>query len=120
MTAEAPVWRVAKGGKGGIVIRMRLTPKSSRAAVEGIERTGDGLAVKARVREIPDKGQANAALTALVARWLAVPKSSVAIAAGATSRVKSVHVAGDAGELGARVDHELARWRRADNGGPAE
>ncbi len=47
----------------------------------------------------PEDGKANAALLALVADWLGVPKSKVALASGQKSRVKSVAVGGDSDEL---------------------
>lgn len=89
-------WRA---GDGGVTVRVRLTPKSSRDAIEGIEATADGPAVKARVRAVPEDGAANEAVLRLVAKWLAVPVRSVSLAAGGKSRVKSVHIAGDARTL---------------------
>lgn len=79
---------------GGIRLRVRLQPRSSRAAIEGIEQTIDGPALKARVRAIPEDGRANAALEKLVADWLGVPRSSVTLAAGARSRVKMLAISG--------------------------
>ena len=74
---------------------MRLTPKGGRDAVEGVETLADGRSVlKARVRAAPENGRANAALIALIAATLRIPKSAVSIRAGATSRVKTVFVAG--------------------------
>ena len=47
----------------GIEIRIRLTPRSSLDAVEGIRAASDGTEhVAARVRAVPEKGAANAAL----------------------------------------------------------
>jgi uncharacterized protein YggU (UPF0235/DUF167 family) len=59
--------------------------------------------LKARVRATPEKGAANAALEALIARVLGVPKSSVSVIAGGTSRLKTVTIAGDAEHLGATL-----------------
>ena len=74
---------------------MRLTPKGGRDAVEGVETLADGRSVlKARVRAAPENGRANAALIALIAATLRIPKSAVSIRAGATGRVKTVFVAG--------------------------
>ncbi|CUU43416.1 hypothetical protein BVIRIDIS_24360 [Blastochloris viridis] len=55
--------------------------------------------VAARVRAVPESGAANAALVALVAAALKVPKRDVELVAGATSRVKTLHVAGDPAAL---------------------
>lgn len=79
----------------GVALYVRLTPKGGRDAVEGVETRADGRNVlKARVRAPPENGRANAALIALIAAALGAPKSAVSIRAGATSRVKTVFVAG--------------------------
>lgn len=95
-------WRPARG-RDGIEIRVRLTPKSSRDAVEGIEPTADGPALKARVRAVPEDGAANAALIRLIAEWAGVAKSHVEVAAGHTSRVKVLRITGDADALDMRL-----------------
>jgi uncharacterized protein (TIGR00251 family) len=95
--ADGSVWR--RSGDG-VVIRFHLSPKSSKDAIEGIRSTADGPAFKARVRAVPQDGEANRALEALVAEWLEVPKRGVAVTGGAKSRLKSVMVSGDAATLG--------------------
>jgi len=73
-----------------------VTPRSSKDAIEGWR--GDELAV--RVTAPPDDGKANAAVERLLARRIGVPKSSVAITRGQTSRHKIVEVSGlDGDEL---------------------
>ncbi len=87
----------------GIRLRVRLTPRGGRDALEGIAALADGSAVlKARVRAAPEKGVANAALEKLIARALGVPKSSVSVVTGETARTKMVRVAGDREGLAAR------------------
>ncbi len=93
MTALDEPWRKTALG---LVVRVRLTPKAARDAVEGTEATVDGPALKARVRAVPEDGAANAAVMRLVAEWLGVPKSRVSLAGGAKSRVKSLLIMGDA------------------------
>ena len=81
---------------GGVELFVRLTPKSARDAIEGVEAGADGRAfLKARVRAVPEKGKANQALEKLLASALGVPASSVSVVAGGTARVKTVRVAGD-------------------------
>jgi uncharacterized protein len=81
---------------GAVELRVRLTPKSSHDAIEGVARLADGGSVlAARVRAVPEKGRANAALCALVAKALSVPKGRVAVTGGARGRVKTVTVAAD-------------------------
>jgi uncharacterized protein YggU (UPF0235/DUF167 family) len=86
------------------MLTLRLTPKGGRDAVEGIEQMGDGRTVlKVRVRAAASEGEANAALTRLIARTLAVAPSSVTLAAGATARIKRVKIAGDGAALAAAL-----------------
>jgi uncharacterized protein (TIGR00251 family) len=88
----------------GVTLAVRLTPKSSRDAVEAMETGADGRThVKARVRALPAEGAANEALTKLVAKWIGVPRRDVSILSGATSRGKIVLVQGDTKELTERL-----------------
>ncbi len=93
----------------GLVVRIRLTPRSSRDTIEGIESTPEGAALKARVRAIPSEGEANAALATMFAKWLGVPKASVELVAGGKSRIKSLAVRGEpdllAREMAAKLGH---------------
>jgi uncharacterized protein (TIGR00251 family) len=79
-----------------IVLTVRVTPKAARDSVDGVGTLSDGRAVVlARVRAVPDKGQANRALVELLAETLRVPKSAVAVIAGATARLKQVRIAAE-------------------------
>ena len=81
---------------GCVEIAVRLTPKSSRDALEGVETQADGRAcLKARVRAVPEKGKANTALERLLAAALNVPRGSVAVVGGATARLKTVRIDGE-------------------------
>ncbi len=94
---------------GHIEVRVRLTPKSSRDAIEGVETAADGTQhLKARVRAVPEDGKANAALMAMVAKMAGVPKSSVTLAAGATSRIKTLAIACEAADCDAILDRLVA------------
>ncbi len=75
----------------GIVLTLRVTPRSSR---EGLARGREG-SFAARVNAPPVDGAANAAVIALVARSFAVPKRAVTILSGETGREKRVRVDGD-------------------------
>ena len=89
---------------GGLTLHVRLTPKGGRDAIDGIETMSDGRSVlKVRVRAAPSEGEANAALCKLIAKSLGVPARDVTLAAGATSRVKRLEVAGDGAALLARL-----------------
>ena len=94
----AEPWRYSAGG---ISIALRVTPRGGRDDIDGIETLADGRSVvKVRVRAIADGGEANRAVTELLARALRVPKASVKILSGATSRLKQVAVEGDPKSLG--------------------
>lgn len=77
----------------GVRLLVRLTPKSSRDAIEGAKPDSDGkVHLAARVRAVPENGKANKALEMLVAKTLGVPKSAVSVIAGHTSRLKTLQI----------------------------
>lgn len=77
-------------------IRVRLTPKASRDGIEGVQADADGLLwVKAAVTAVPEDGKANAALLKLLAKAWHLPKTSLAVVAGATDRRKTVLASGE-------------------------
>ena len=96
--ASSLPWRYSTKG---ISIALRVTPRGGRDDIDGIETLANGRAVlKVRVRAIADGGAANKAVTELLASALRVPKASVKILSGATSRLKQVAVDGDPKTLG--------------------
>ncbi len=109
---EAP-WRATREG---VVVRVRVTPKSSREGVDGLEATADGAALKVRVRAVPEDGAANTAVTALLAKWLGLPKSSVELVAGGKSRVKTLAVRGDPADLEKALAERLSASSRNKDG----
>ena len=84
-----------------ISVALRVTPRGGRDDIEGIETLADGRAVlKLRVRAIAEGGEANRAVIELLVKALGVPKASVKILSGVTSRLKQVAVDGDPKILG--------------------
>lgn len=84
----------------GVSVALRVTPRGGRDGVDGIEQLADGRSVlKVRVRAIADGGEANRAVRVLLAKSLGVPKASVSLLSGATSRLKQVAIAGDPARL---------------------
>jgi uncharacterized protein len=80
----------------GIALDIRLTPRSARDAIKGIERRADGRTVlKVRVRAAPVEGEANEALRRLVAKALGIAPRQVEITAGEGARIKRLRIAGD-------------------------
>lgn len=104
----APLNLDIRGTETGVVIQVRLTPKSARDEISGVEHFGGEAALKARVRALPEDGKANAALEKLVAKWLGVAPSCVKVAHGGKSRMKQVAVDGDAIALSALIASRLA------------
>ena len=101
--ADAPPrwpWREVEGG---VRLMVRLTPKSARDKIEGLGESHGAPVLLARVRAVPEKGKANAALEKLVARWIGLPRSDVTLAAGGKSRVKTLRIAGEGPEIAARL-----------------
>ena len=85
---------------GGIRLKIRVTPRGGRDAVDGIGADGDGNAqLNLRVAAAPVDGDANAAVVKLVAKWLDVPRSRVSVVNGTTARQKTLLVSGDALQL---------------------
>ena len=90
-------WRTSTTG---LSIALRVTPRGGRDGIDGIEQLSDGRSVlKVRVRAIADGGEANRAVLALLAKSLGVPKASVSLLSGATSRLKQIAVEGDPARL---------------------
>lgn len=76
--------------EGGVRLSIRVTPRSSRNAVLGVEAD----AIKIKLTAPPVEGAANAALIDFVADWLGVRKSAVSILSGDKARHKVVRVGG--------------------------
>ena len=104
--ADSPFSKAA----GGALVAVRLAPSSSANAIRGIARDAGGSAyLKAAVTAAPEGGKANAALLKLLAKTWRLPKTSLTVASGATSRHKVVRVAGDPAALCAKLED----WRRS-------
>jgi uncharacterized protein YggU (UPF0235/DUF167 family) len=83
---------------------IRLTPRGGRDTIDGWAEDARGKRhLKARVSLPPEDGKANTALIALLAKSLAIPKSSIRIAAGGTSRLKTIEIVGDRAALEAKL-----------------
>jgi uncharacterized protein YggU (UPF0235/DUF167 family) len=94
----ADPWRYSAGG---ISVAIRVAPRGGRDAIDGIETLANGRSVlKVRVRAVAEGGEANRAVTELLATALGVPKSSVRLTSGFTSRIKQIAVDGDPVRLG--------------------
>jgi uncharacterized protein len=94
----------------GLRLRVRLTPKARRSAIDGLAAEADGsVALKVAVTAVPEKGRANEALIDLLAKEWRLARSSITLESGATDRRKSLHLAGDPVALDALLTGWLAR-----------
>jgi uncharacterized protein (TIGR00251 family) len=90
-------WRISDTG---LTLALRVTPRGGRDAIDGVDTLADGRRVlRLRVRAVADGGEANRAVTELLAKSLGVPKARVRLVSGATSRLKQIAVDGDAATL---------------------
>ncbi len=83
-------------GDGDVRMFVRVSLSAATDEIAGFWNGADGearLAVK--VTAPPDKGKANAAVIKLIATHIGLPKSSLSIMAGKTSRLKTIAVSGD-------------------------
>lgn len=100
----------------GVSVALRVTPRGGRDDIDGLETLADGrTVVKVRVRAIADGGEANRAVTELLAKALGVPKARVRILSGTTSRLKQIAVDGDPQKLGEAL-RELTTAKKGKKG----
>jgi len=77
----------------GAIISVRVTPRSARPGIGGWREQADGReALEIRVAAAPADGAANEEVVKLLSKALSVPKSSVEIVNGQTSRQKRVSI----------------------------
>ena len=90
---------------------MRVTPKSSGDGVDGLYRASDGaVSLKLRVRAQPEKGKANKAAIAVIAKALGLPNPGSPLPPGDKDRNKTLLIEGEASEL---TDGHRCAYRRA-------
>ena len=73
-----------------IMLHLKVVPGSSRDAISGVL----GTRLKIKVAAAPEKGQANTAVIALLARTLNLPIRAFILTAGQTSPEKTVRICG--------------------------
>ncbi|WP_456455789.1 DUF167 domain-containing protein [Thermovibrio sp.] len=71
-------------------IELKVQPKSSKNKIEKVE---EGK-LKVKVTVPPEGGKANKAVVELLAKTLKVPKSSISIVSGQSSRLKRLYIEG--------------------------
>src|SRR5262249_21441364 len=93
-------WRPAKAG---LLLAVRVSPKAYRDGIDGLAETSEGPALQGRVRAVPDQGEANTAVETVVAKWLGVAATKVAVTRGHKSRVKMLEIGGEPAMLEALI-----------------
>ena len=89
-------------------LTIRLTPRAASEGVDGWGTDEKGRPVlKVRVKAAPIEGKANAALIALMAKTLDVPKSRIRLIGGDTARQKTLDIEGLDAE-------QLERWSKSE------
>jgi uncharacterized protein (TIGR00251 family) len=87
--------------ESGVTFTIKVHPRAKKNAITGEV----GEALKLSLTAPPVGGRANEACTDFLAKLLKVPRSSVTIASGASSRTKVIRVAGlSADEVRKRLD----------------
>ena len=79
-----------QAGKDGVKFAVRVHPRAKKNAISG--EVGDAL--KVSLTAPPIEGRANEACIEFFAKLLKVPRSSVSIASGQSSRNKVIQIAG--------------------------
>ncbi|MGX1198252.1 DUF167 domain-containing protein [Parvibaculum sp. MBR-TMA-1.3b-4.2] len=105
MPGDLPVRRTPDG----VLVALKVTPKSGANRIEGLVSDGEGTRLRLRVTAAPEKGKANEAVIKLVAKAWGLPKSSLSIASGETAPLKMLLVRGDS----AALEADIATYIRA-------
>lgn len=83
-------------GRGGLLLSLRVTPKTSRDEVSGLYIASDGaVSLAVKVSAPPDKGKANKAVIETLARASGLPKSAFQLVSGETDRNKTLLITGN-------------------------
>ncbi|HUD01541.1 MAG TPA: DUF167 domain-containing protein [Rhabdochlamydiaceae bacterium] len=71
-------------------LTVKVIPRAHKNAIAGFE---NGV-LKVRLNAVPEKNQANQELIDFLADELGIPKSSITLVRGQTSRIKHLHIEG--------------------------
>lgn len=88
-----------QAGNGRVTLTLHIQPGAKKTEVAGLH----GDALKLRLAAPPVDGKANAALLAFLAERLDLPKSTLVLKSGQTSRRKVIDVAGAPPDIAERL-----------------
>jgi uncharacterized protein (TIGR00251 family) len=95
-------WRVAPDD--AVLVAVKVQPRARRPGLAGRMPAVGGERLRIAVAEPAEGGRANRAACALMAAALGLPAVSVAVAAGAASREKTLRIDGDKAAIVARLE----------------
>jgi uncharacterized protein (TIGR00251 family) len=78
----------------GCTLAVRAQPGARKTAITGIYGDGDSAALKVAVQAPPIDGRANEALIAFLAKTLGIPRSSIELVSGESSKNKAFLLGG--------------------------
>ena len=73
---------------GGVTLAVRAQPGAKKTAIAGVYGVGDAAQLKLAVQAPPVEGRANEALVAFLADTFGVPRRSIELVSGGSSRSK--------------------------------
>lgn len=77
----------------GFIIRVRVTPNSSKCALSGIFTDANCQQyLKVNLSSVPEKGKANQELIKFLSKWLNQSKSAFTLLSGQTDRYKRIQL----------------------------
>lgn len=94
-------WRISDDGA---TLMVKVQPKSRRPGLQGVAPSSDGPRLRIGVTEAAEGGRANQAVCNFIADLLDVPRSSVQVVIGASSREKRLLVQADPATLASRLE----------------
>lgn len=97
------------GADGAARVAVRVLPRAARNAIDGVTEAG---ALRVRLTAPPVEGAANAALVALLADALDLPKRAVTIVRGEHGREKIVLINATPAQVRERLRAAIAHARR--------
>lgn len=101
-----------------LLLSIRLTPGAARDELGGQWTDEKGAQwLSARVRAVPEKGKANAALIALLAKRLDWPRSAISLESGDTNRLKRLRIKGGGQALGQAFPGRMESSDGSENAG---
>ena len=83
----------------GVAVAVKVQPKSRRPGLHGTSPAADGERLRIGVTEAAEGGRANRAACVALADALGLAPSAVQLTLGASSREKTLYVAGDPAAL---------------------